>query len=114
VAHPGGTVRVSSHQAVGLISGNGNHCNYFVGELRRYTGDPQTIADFYAAQAVPDLGLLFIENGEFPALGLDEVLPYRLDVLSAWLDSPAAPRDHLYLVYLLGIDLDPGWDMRCH
>jgi hypothetical protein len=112
--HPANTTPISYKKYVGHITGNGNHCNYFVGELRRYTGDRQVIESFYSGQDYAGLGdgLLFIENGEFPATGRD-LLPYGMDVLSSWLDSPGEPRDHLYLVYTFNLDLDPGWDIRC-
>ena len=114
ISHPANTSPVSYKKYVGLISGNGNHCNYFLGELRRYSGDRQTISSFYAGQDYTGLGdgLMFIENGEFPAAGRNW-LPPDLAVLSAWLDSPDQPRDHLYLVYTFHLDLDPGLDLRC-
>jgi hypothetical protein len=57
------------------------------------------------------LSLTFPENGRFPG-NPDEWLPYDMTDLSTWLNS-SQPRDHLYLISTWGIDLDPGWDMRC-
>ena len=114
VRHPADTNLVSSKKYLGLISGNGNHCNYFIGELRSYTGDPAQIAAFYAGQGFTGLGneLVFMENGEFPAddLGL---LPPADPVLSAWLGSTILHRDHIYLIYTFYIDLNAGLDFRC-
>ena len=114
--HPAGTSRVAFKKYMGLYLGNGNHCDTFVGELRRYSGDGQSIESFYAGQTAADLGVnvVFLENGEFPEQVQKWSLPsYRLDFVSMWLDSPATPRDHLYLIYIFDIDLDPVWDFRC-
>jgi hypothetical protein len=112
--HPAGTSRIAFKKFLGLYLGNGNHCDSFIGELRRYTGEQQSIETFYSGKIVADLGVgvTFVENGEFPEQFRQWSLPYRLDSLSAWLDSPAIPHDHLYLVYISDIDLDPGWDFR--
>ena len=115
IEHPAGTSRITFKKYLGLYLGNGNHCDYFIGELRRYTGEQQSIESFYSDKVVADLGVgvAFVENGEFPEQFRQWNLPYRLDSLSVWLDSPTEPRDHLYLVYIFDIDLDPGWDIRC-
>jgi len=113
--HPPGTSLVSSRKFLGLYLGNGNHCDYFLGELRRYSGDGQAIEAFYADRAPADLsvGVVFVVNGEFPEKTWSW-MPPTLDSLSDWLDSPNEPRDHLYLIYDWGIiTLDPGWDLRC-
>ena len=114
INHPANTSPVFYKKYVGLISGNGNHCNYFVGELRRYSGDRQAISSFYAGQDYTGLGdgLMFIENGKFPAAGRNW-LPPDLAVLSAWLGSPDEPRDQPYLVYTFHLDLDPVLELRC-
>jgi hypothetical protein len=113
--HPAGTSLVSSKKFLGLYLGNGNHCDYFLGELRRYSSDEQTIKAFYAGRtsADPEVGIMFLENGEFPDNAWNW-MPYKFDSLSTWLDTPDEPRDHLYLIYDWGIiSLDPGWDLRC-
>jgi hypothetical protein len=114
MAHPADTTLVSYKTALGLITGNGNHCNYFIGELRRYNGDKQALLSFYDTERFAGLGsgLLFIENGAFPADAW-ESLPHGLDQLSAWLRPPTKATDPLYLVFTLHIDLNAGWDIRC-
>ena len=113
--HPPGTSRVAFRKYLGLYLGNGNHCDYFVGELRRYTGGQAVLESFYSGQVVDDLNvnLAFVENGDFPEQLRQWSLPFSLNSLSFWLDSSAVARDHLYLVYIFDIDLDPGWDFRC-
>jgi hypothetical protein len=114
VQHPENTSSVAFRKKVGLMWGNGNHCNYFAGELRRYTGERAAIESFYAPQLADDssLSLTFPENGRFPG-NPDEWLPYDMTDLSTWLESPTTPRAALYLISTWGIDLDPGWDLRC-
>jgi hypothetical protein len=112
--HPAGTSSVAYKAFVGHITGNGNPCNYFVGNLRRYTGERQAIEAFYANQDYAGLGggLAFIENGEFKLTDL-EWLPPGLKTLSAWLDPPGDARASLYLVFSFHLDLDSGLDFRC-
>jgi hypothetical protein len=112
--HPAGTSRISLKQYLGLYLGNGNHCDYFVGELRRYSGEPQAIRDFYSGLRVADLGvnLMFIDASGFSERQM-WALPSRLDVLSQWLKFPLPEDARLYLLYIFDIDLDPGWDLRC-
>jgi hypothetical protein len=114
IKHPPGSSRVAFKQHLGLFFGNGNHCDFFIGEIRRYSGDQQAIKSFYSEPAGMDISILFIENGEFPEDFRLNYFPYTYDSLSDWLDSPNVPRDHLYLLYNSGfLDLNPGRDFRC-
>ena len=114
IKHPPGTSPVAFKKSFGVLFGNGNHCDFFIGELRRYSGGQPPIASFYSDITGKNVSLLFIENGEFPESHLEGFIPYSLDHLSAWLNSPDVPRDHLYLLYSSGfIDMNPGWDFRC-
>jgi len=113
--HPPGTSQVVRRTFIGLYLGNGNHCDYFVGGLRRYSGDRQVIEAFYADQLVEGsgIGIAFVENGDFPEQAQLWSLPPGLQHLSAWLDPSTVSADHLYLIYSFDIDLDPGLDIRC-
>jgi hypothetical protein len=117
IKHPPGSSRISSRKYLGLLTGNGNHCDFFIGELRRYSGEQKTIKSFYQSNPAAvndDVGIIFIENGGLPAGIQFWGTPYRLTSLSGWLDSPDEPRDHLYIISRIGfIDFDPGWDFRC-
>lgn len=66
--YPENTIVLSSKKQVGLFSGSGDQCNYFVGKLRWYTGDRHAIESFYLPQQEADsrVGVLFVGNGEFP------------------------------------------------
>jgi hypothetical protein len=113
--HPAGTNRIAFKKHVGLYLGNGNHCDYFVGELRRYTGRQAAIESFYSDKKVDNLNVnvAFVENGDFSDQLRRWSLPPGLNSLSYWLDPATVPLDHLYLVFIFDLDLDPGWDIRC-
>ncbi|MEM4721638.1 MAG: hypothetical protein QXT73_06240 [Candidatus Methanomethylicaceae archaeon] len=115
LSHPPTTSRVSLKSAVGLISGNGNHCDYFVGEIRRFVGERRVIEDFYAGQDVRgnDVRVVFIENGEFPR-EVQWSIPPRLMNLQNWVESSSDLSGSLYMVYILDVGADPGFDIRCH
>ncbi len=114
--HPGDTSLIRAEKRVGLFAGNGNHCDYFVGELRRYSGSRQEIKEFYAGVSIEGHGpveLLFVENGQFPELAR-QTLPHKLDELAEWSVSAAELRAGVYLVYVLAPGFDAGYDIRCH
>lgn len=50
VTHPAATALVTKRSRVGLLLGNGNHCDYFVGELRRTALSKELIREAYAPQ----------------------------------------------------------------
>jgi len=67
--HPSDTSRISFKKYLGLLLGNGNHCDSFIGEPRRYGGEQQTIESYYDSTTIADdqgMGIIFIESGEFP------------------------------------------------
>ena len=77
VDHPTGSVRVDAQRRIGLLTGNGNHCDFFVGEVRRFDGDREDLRSFYGSQTVRGVGslrLAFVDDGGFAADG-ETVLP---------------------------------------
>jgi len=115
IEHPANTSSVSFNRAVGLLSGNGNHCDYFVGEMRRFTGERQELVIFYADQEVAgkSVRIEFVENGEFARLDRWS-LPNGLDHPQGWLKSSTDSLNNLYVVYVLDVGYEPGFDIRCH
>ena len=113
--HPENTSRISLHKRVGLISGNGNHCDYFVGEMRRFQGEREEIEGFYAGREVAGepVFVAFVENGEFSELDRWS-MPGGLDDPRDWLDSLADSLEKVYVVYILDVGYEPGFDIRCH
>ena len=113
--HPPGTSRIAFQKYLDLYVGNSNHCDYFVGELRQYTGDSQAIESFYADKVVDGLGVsvAIARNGDLLEELQQSDMPFQFDNLPVWSTSSAPARDHLYLVYIFDINFDPGWDIRC-
>jgi hypothetical protein len=113
--HPLGTSELSFRSMVTLV-GNGNHCDYFVGEMRQFTGERQAIIDFYEGQEVhgQPVFVAFVENGEFPHETSLRYLPQGLDNPKNWLDSPFGSLENVYVVYVFDIGNDAGLDFRCH
>ena len=55
LSHPTGTMRLGMARKVGLLAGNGNHCDFFSGEVRSFAGthlSAHQIRAFYGKQAV--------------------------------------------------------------
>lgn len=116
IDHPLDTSHISFRSKVGLLAGNGNHCDYFVGEMRRFAGERQVIIDFYEGQEVggEPLFVEFVENGEFPRETSLWSLPGGLNNPHNWLDSPSVSLENVYVVYMLIVGDDAGLDIRCH
>jgi hypothetical protein len=112
VPHPPGTVKVDAYQEIGLLYGNGNHCDIFVGEMRTYNGDQSAIKNFYQ-QSQYDVGVIFPENGDFSETSRFE-LPYGHTRISEWKIPPGVDLHHLYVVFSADWSAeDPGFDLRC-
>ena len=50
LAHPQGTSPLKEVQEVGNLSGTGNHIDFFVGQVRTYSGPKESIRAFYRSQ----------------------------------------------------------------
>lgn len=117
MAHPPDTTLVARKSRVGLLAGNGNHCDYFVGELRTYSGPQEAISAFYdgyrPAGELAWLGIFFFEDGVLPEEAYWD-LPQGLDSLSGWSRRLAHSREDYYIVCTVDVGYPPGFDLRCH
>ena len=119
--HPAGTARITLKKKVGLLSGNGNHCDYFVGELRSYSGDTNAVGEWYKGLKVkgPDgslygLDVLFLKDGDFTDPDAGWRLPYCCDEPSEWGYETESWRKDFYIVFcFLGGFEESGGDWRC-
>jgi len=104
--HPPDTSLVMFQSRVTRSPGNGQHCFYFAGELRRYQGTRASIQAFYNNNAQ----VAFVQNGK-----IGGVIPGELEQLANW-STPAVDEKKLYLVYTLVGDFEDttGLDLRCH
>jgi len=114
ISHPPGTTPIADERRVGLLWGNGNHCDYFVGELRTYKGGREAILQHYDGKTVDGgyVRVVFVEDGEFGEMDR-WAMPYGLRTLSDW--GSTLPDDaSLYIAFASDILDDPGFDFRCH
>lgn len=107
ITHPTNTSAVAFERSVLPPPGNGSHCFFLVGEVRRFSGDRSNIETFYADQQVQ---LQFFVDNKL------EKSPYRwLDQLSDWEISQPSSNEHYYLVFMLNSRIDDYYsvDLRC-
>jgi len=118
VDHPFDTELIASRARVGLLIGSGNHCDYFVGELRSYRGPKEALVANYSNQSVHNpvtgraekLTLVFLEDGVIPR---NAYLPDSLKHLEAWGEDCRSVPLQSYLVYLFR-SYQANADVRCH
>lgn len=103
LAHPAGSRVLEARSELGLLEGNGNHCDYFVGELRVAPVDEVTLKGFYGPTTQLDLiaGTPFLSSSP-----RDELL-----VIGSGVKAVAG--ETLYVVSLYDSE-PPGVDFRCH
>lgn len=123
MAHPPQSKFVARTQEVGLF-GNGNHCDFFVAELRSSSSSQNTIRKFYQSTrvAVPnsvDEDFQGVKNGSQPVEieFLPSPLPanYRWNYHynEPWNLSHLAGQKNLYIVLILNSGASYGWESWC-
>lgn len=111
---PAGVEREETLAAVGLLSGNGNHCDYLVATRVRTRLAPAQLAARLRAQRLRvrfDSGLAELPLWVSPGTAEDDFARELLP--AAWLapGSAASPRA---VVFAFWGGEEPGSDMRCH
>jgi hypothetical protein len=111
---PPGARRIQAYGRVGLLAGNGNHCDYLAAELCATTSDAETVLRHYGEMSIP------APNGrgtfKIHATILGGSQPPDSD-LALWpeLDTTGAPGELRYAIYVVLIGHhDAGFDPRCH
>ena len=115
LSHPDHSQAVTTHGKVGLLIGNGNHCDFFVGHVRSFDGNKAIILKHYkdltflnpVTKNHEKYDILFFEDDKTP----NSDLPYEFDSLDAW-----QVREHdLKKLYVVSIfrSYDANWDFRC-
>lgn len=120
VGHPVESKLLSRRSAVGLLVGNSNHCDYFVGEIRSSNLSEEAIEKYYADSVVKSpineslvgVDIHFVRTGTFSGQGM---LPYEYENLSQW-DLESNIQNQTETVYLLSTFFNwfANADMRCH
>ena len=86
IQHPAQTGPLAFQAVFWNNAANGKGCNFFVGEIRTYPGEPAEILSAYATQNGKNAGaiqVLFIERGTIPAEQTSGIPP-ALRALEAW------------------------------
>ena len=101
VQHPDGTERLSAQTARGNFYGE-QGWDLFVGEIRCYEGNEETVLSAYAEQVVDGraISVLFLENGEIP-VETSHSFPEALSDIAAWGLDPDTRQEPLYMVYVM-------------
>jgi hypothetical protein len=116
--HPPNTQRLAARRRTGLLIGNGNHCDFFAGELRRFDGDRERLRAFYRNSTIANpvdgnrssLEVAFFKDGTLP----EYTAPYGLEQVMSW-GGTSAESSRYYVVYVFeSYDDDRFCDIRCH
>lgn len=125
IAHPTGTQFVASSDAIGLLAGNGDHCDFFVGELRSNTSlSPAQLRSFYANTSIWNP-----RSGRREQVSVATIKGKKLRLLSSgeeWTGLYEFMNDHfgadwprkashrpMYVVFIFDVGYDAGCDFRC-
>jgi hypothetical protein len=112
IQHPPDTVLIARQRGINQSSWT-NHCGYFVGELRRYSGFEGEIASFYGQQPKVqafgyDFEIEFLRDQELPV----DILPYEFGSLQDWGVGSDDLVGKVYLVFIWPVG-ESWFDYRC-
>ena len=105
IPHPADSRALQYEADLGLLEGNGNHCDYFVGELRATRLSRAQLARFYG----PHVELTAPDSFEAPSY----VSSPRDRLIERAATTTPGPGEVLYVVSLFDQEA-AGLDMRCH
>jgi hypothetical protein len=123
IKHPTSSSGLETVSQVGLLIGNGNHCDYFVGEIRESDEPADQIREYYARFSVPMMDPAASQWGPAPNYPITVEFPDQRGKIDPSVDdmSEALRRARarqtkktLYVVYLLDGGYEPNFDLRCH
>ena len=124
ITHPASSSAVARFSQLGIAAGgNGNHCDYLVGEIRESDDSAEQIKAHYSAFHFPMLDPQHSQwdtaedvtvSVEFPGTREDSGI-LRYDVPQRIRKARAQQRKKtLYVVYILDGGYEPDGDWRCH
>ncbi len=122
VTHPSSSSALRSFSQLGIVSGNGNHCDYLVGEIRESNDSSEQITAHYSALNFPMLDPQNSQWGDQPVLvsiefpGTRENTGILRDNIPELVTKARQTqrKKTLYVVYLLDGGYEPRGDWRCH
>ncbi len=111
---PEGTERLEVYSSVGLLSGNGNHCDYVSAMVLRGDVERPLLEEFYRQHTVssPDgypLEIRIGAGGLQPAPGY-----YDAPLARRWSESFQRGEQQVRVVYVFDAGQSPDGDPRCH
>ena len=114
--HPANTRQVHEVRRVGLLVGNGNHCDYLVGDARAATESWEDVVSYYVlAQQRFELEFEVKEfrDGVPQRELVGFTLPHGFRGLEDWGVDDVPSGEWVYVVYVV-VSGDAGYDPRCH
>lgn len=116
--HPGKSHEILEFKKLGILSGNGNHCDFICGKIMESSLSHNAIIDFYKNIRIPsidkfdycDVELLFYDNG---FLNKNDVIPLNYRKLSNFI-SPIKIEKTYYIVYVFDMGYPSEYDSRCY
>jgi hypothetical protein len=110
VEHPADTRLLRKEKAVGILVGCGNHCDFFVAELREFDSSWEEVQSQYATELISEKDLVRVVLLDDRKLYTAQV-PHRLNSRKEWGVGPT--KTNVYLVYIFVSDV-ANRDIRCH
>ena len=104
--HPVPSRELAYEADMGLLEGNGNHCDYFVGQLRTTRLSSAELRASYVREVE-------VEMLEFPVTAPSYVSSPRDRLMLAASRATPRPGEAFYIVALVD-QQQAGMDMRCH
>ena len=122
VSHPAKTTRLAKFSDIGVFTGNGNHCDYIVGEVRETDETSESVLQHYKSVKLPHVFPAQADTEGNVSLKIEFEDEFDREEGIDW--SYALPRamarakahrtkGGLYVVYAIDAGYDPGGDLRC-
>jgi len=105
IQHPAGTERISSRNFIGEFTGGKQGCDFFVGEIRSFSGEQEGVLTAYSDQQIigNPVQTVSLDNMQIPD-SVSSALPATLNNLADWKLPGVAEQRQLYLVYVTVAD----------
>ena len=114
--HPAGTEPLRTFSALGILTGNGNHCDYFVGHARWHTSTQEQVEAFYDGTSFYNPVSGRYESVEVTWFGVDGelsgFLPSDYESTVDW-QLGEEKQSNVYVLVVMR-SYEPNADPRCH
>jgi hypothetical protein len=119
--HPANSALIKQFSAVGLLEGNGDHCDYLAVQFRETDQSPEEVLLYYSNLRVPRVDPSYetgFENQVPVHIGfpdrqrsdIDHLINSKMFVAVRSKQS----RKTLYLIYSIDAGYPPSFDLRCY